>query len=197
MAFRQADYKLVLVERKLISPGFHQLHVGQQMVRFLSYDHFCSLNEFFGTHVAIDKRMSGLLRCFQIDMKQLRFLLVLWAVFWQKPSKVLLLCIYKQVELLACHLTWEEGEKWSGSQLERFLCGIKKKLVGFHKNVIWGMHRLFPSPEKCGISSVLCTITTEGTLFMLQKHYLYWQQSPGISNFLKVWTMWEFSVIEQ
>lgn len=86
--------------------------------------------------------------------------------------------------------------KWSGWQPERF-CIALKKLFGFHKNVVWGMHRLLPSPEKCGIFSVLCTITTEETLFMLQKHDLYWQQSPGIFNFLKVWIMWEFSVIKQ
>ncbi|KAF4799835.1 hypothetical protein TURU_050969 [Turdus rufiventris] len=29
---RQADYKLALVERKLISPGFHQLHMGEVFV---------------------------------------------------------------------------------------------------------------------------------------------------------------------
>lgn len=50
----------------------------------------------------------------------------------------------------------------------------------------------FPAQKNVGFFSVLCTITTEGTLFMLQKHDLYWQQSPGISNFLQVWTMEEF-----
>lgn len=94
----------------LVSPGFHQLHMGemgQQMVRFVFYNHSCSQIEFFGAHVTIEKRMSG---SFQIDMRPLRFLLELWAgFFWQKPSKVLLFYICRQIELLACHVSQESG----------------------------------------------------------------------------------------
>lgn len=70
------------------------------MVRLLSYNQSCRQSEFFGAHVTIEKRMSGLSRCFQIGMKELRFLLELWAVSWQKPSKVLLFYICRQLKSL-------------------------------------------------------------------------------------------------
>lgn len=57
--------------------------------------------------VTTEKRMLGLLVYFQVSMKQLRFLLELWAVFGKSPRKdlggaKLLLNIGEQLELLAC-----------------------------------------------------------------------------------------------
>lgn len=139
MAFRQADDKPGLVERKLISPGFHQHRVGQQMVRFLSYDHFCSQSEFFGTQVTTQELMSGVLRCFQIDTKLLRFPLVLWAVFWQKPPW----CF--------CCTFWTPCLKGrSGWQPERFCVALKKNHLASMKMLLEECIDSFPAQKNVG-----------------------------------------------
>lgn len=86
------------------------LSVGQQTVR-----RFCLTTTLAAKvsylklirNVTTEKRMSGRVIYFQVSMKQLRFLLVLWAVFGKSPPKdlggaKLLLNVCEQLELLAC-----------------------------------------------------------------------------------------------